>query len=75
MGCTGVADVTLPVAGEGGRRVGHFTFQYAAAGLMRHVSNGQVTYTSIYDDVGGNGLPDKSHIMDTGKCEAVPVDV
>lgn len=63
----GVADVTLPVTGEGNRRVGHFTFRMQAAGLMRHVSNGQVTYTSIYDDVEGNGLPDKAHIMNSGQ--------
>lgn len=61
----GIADVTLPVTGEGSRRVGHFTFRIQAAGLMRHVSNGKATYTSIYDDVGGNGLPDKSHIMNS----------
>ena len=61
----GVADVTLPVTGEDSHRIGHFTFRMQAAGLMRHVSNGQVTYTSIYDDVGGNGLPDKSHVLNT----------
>ncbi|MGS0206209.1 fimbrial protein [Escherichia coli] len=61
----GIADVTLPVTGEGHRRFGHFTFRMQAAGLMRYVCNGQVTYTSIYDDVGINGLPDKAHIMNS----------
>ncbi len=62
----GIADVTLPVTGEGGRRVGYFTFRIQAAGLMRYVRNCQVNYASIYDDVGGNGLPDKSHIISSG---------
>ncbi|WP_407905272.1 fimbrial protein [Escherichia coli] len=67
----GIADVTLPVTGEGSRRVGHFTFRMQAAGLMRHVSNGQMIYSSIYDDVGSNGLPDKPHIMNPGQIPGV----
>ncbi|EFJ8421404.1 fimbrial protein [Escherichia coli] len=63
----GIADVTLPVKGEDSRRVGSFTFRMQVAGLMRYVRNGQVTYTSIYDDVGINGLPDKPHIMNAGQ--------
>lgn len=65
----GIADVTLPVTGEGGRRVGHFSFRMQAAGIMRHVRNGQMIYTSIYNDVGINSLPDKTHIM---KSELIP---
>ena len=63
----GIADVTLPVTGDGTRRVGRFTFRMQAAGLMRHVQNGRVTYTSVYDDTGGNGLPDKSHVLNAGQ--------
>lgn len=62
----GIADVTLPVTGEGGHRIGHFTFRMQAAGIMRHVRNDQIIYTSIYDDVGINGLPDKAHIINSG---------
>ncbi|MBN6398535.1 fimbrial protein [Escherichia coli] len=67
----GIANVTLPVTGEGGHHVGSFTFRMQAAGVMRYVQNGQVTYSGIYDDVGGNGLPDKTHIMSTGQMHGV----
>ncbi|EBI9246254.1 TPA: fimbrial protein [Salmonella enterica] len=59
----GVASVTLPVTGEGNVRAGTFTFLMQAAGVLRHVQDGQVVYAALYDDLQGNGLPAQAKMM------------
>lgn len=59
----GMAEVTLPVTGDNNVRVGTFVFRMQAAGVLRHVQNGQPMYAGVYDDLNGNGLPDENRVM------------
>ncbi|MFL9144250.1 F4 (K88) fimbria minor subunit FaeI [Escherichia coli] len=61
----GMAEVTLPVTGENNIWAGTFVFRMQAAGVLRHVQNGQPVYASVYDDLNVNGLPGKNHAMKT----------
>lgn len=59
----GIAEVTLPVTGENNSRAGTFVFRMQAAGVLRHVQNGQSVYASVYDDINANGLPGENRAM------------
>lgn len=62
----GVAEVTLPVMGENQLRAGTFVFRMKAVGVLRHVQKGQAVYSSVYDDLGSNGVPGASYTMNAG---------
>ncbi|ELO4858585.1 F4 (K88) fimbria minor subunit FaeI [Escherichia coli] len=59
----GIAEVTLPVTGDNNARVGTFVFRMQAAGVLRHVKDGQPVYVGVYDDLNANGLPGESSVM------------
>lgn len=59
----GMAEVTLPVSGENNVRAGTFVFRMQAAGVLRHVKDGQPAYVGVYDDLNVNGLPGESTAM------------
>ncbi|EHK6261253.1 fimbrial protein, partial [Escherichia coli] len=59
----GVAEVTLPVTGDNNVRAGTFVFRMQAAGVLRHMQDGQPVYAGVYDDLKANGLPDESSTM------------
>ncbi|MFJ7174837.1 F4 (K88) fimbria minor subunit FaeI [Citrobacter freundii] len=59
----GMAEVTLPVTGDNNVREGTFVFRMQAAGVLRHVKDGQSVYASVYDDLNTNGLPGESTTM------------
>lgn len=61
----GTAEVTLPVGGENNAHAGTFTFRMQAAAVLRHTQNGQPGYAGVYDDLGGNGLPEQGKMMQT----------
>ncbi|MGC7990765.1 fimbrial protein [Salmonella enterica] len=67
----GVADVVLPVSGDGNVEVGRFVFRMQAAGVLRHAQNGQPVYTGVYDDLQGNGLPGQAQVMPAEKVPGV----
>ncbi len=62
----GVAEVTLPVTGDNNVRAGTFVFRMQAAGVLRHVKDGQPAYAGVYDDLNANGLPGESYVMRAG---------
>lgn len=59
----GMAEVTLPVTGDNNVREGSFFFRMQAAGVLRHVKDGQSVYAGVYDDQNANGLPGESLAM------------
>ncbi|TLJ10738.1 fimbrial protein [Escherichia sp. E3659] len=59
----GVAEVTLPVTGDNNTRAGTFVFSMQAAGVLRHVQDGQLVYAGVYDDLNANGLPVENRAM------------
>ncbi|EKR4937993.1 F4 (K88) fimbria minor subunit FaeI [Escherichia coli] len=59
----GVAEVTLPVTGDNNARAGTFVFRMQAAGVLRHMQDGQPVYAGVYDDLNANGLPGESTTM------------
>lgn len=59
----GMAEVTLPVTGDKNIRAGTFTFRMQAAGVLRHMQDGQPVYAGVYDDLNTNGLPGESTAM------------
>ncbi|MEQ4855025.1 F4 (K88) fimbria minor subunit FaeI [Escherichia coli] len=59
----GMAEVTLPVTGDKNVRAGTFTFRMQAAGVLRHMQDGQPVYAGVYDDLNANGLPGESKVM------------
>lgn len=59
----GMAEVTLPVTGDNNARAGSFVFRMQAAGVLRHVKDGQPVYVGVYDDLNGNGLPGEGSAM------------
>lgn len=61
----GMAEVALPVTGNKNVRAGTFTFRMQAAGVLRHMQDGQPVYTGVYDDLNANGLPGESTAMKT----------
>lgn len=67
----GVAEVTLPVTGDNNARAGTFVFRMQAAGVLRHVKDGQPVYAGVYDDLNVNGLPGESRVMKAGDVPAV----
>lgn len=64
---SGVAEVTLPVTDDNNLQVGVFTFRMRSAAVLRYVQSGQVVYSGLYDDIGGNGLP--------GQTKEMPVEL
>lgn len=58
-----MAEVTLPVTGDNNVRAGTFVFRMQAAGVLRHMQDGQPVYAGVYDDLKANGLPDESSTM------------
>lgn len=60
---SGIADVTLPVTGDGNVRIGHFSFQIQALAMLRHMQDGQASYAGLYDDLRGNGLPGVAQVV------------
>lgn len=48
--------MTLPVTGDNNVRAGTFVFRMQAAGVLRHVKDGQPAYAGVYDDLNVNGL-------------------
>lgn len=60
---SGMADVTLPVTGDGNMPVGHFRFRIQALAMLRHMEDGKATYVGIYDDLKGNGLPGGAQVV------------
>ncbi|RMA79669.1 MULTISPECIES: F4 (K88) fimbria minor subunit FaeI [unclassified Enterobacter] len=67
----GTAEVTLPVTGENNTRAGTLVFRMQAAGVLRHVQNGQPVYAGVYDDLNANGLPGESRAMKAGDIPGV----
>ncbi|ELX0903163.1 F4 (K88) fimbria minor subunit FaeI [Salmonella enterica] len=63
----GIAELTLPVTGENNSCAGTFVFRMQAAGVLRHVQNGQPVYAGVYDDLNANGLPGESRTMQAGE--------
>ena len=59
----GMAEVTLPVTGENNAWAGTFVFRMQAAGVLRHVQDGQPVYAGVYDDLNANGLPCENRAM------------
>ena len=59
----GMAEVTLPVTGDNNARAGTFVFRMQAAGVLRHMQDGQPVYAGVYDDLNANGLPSESTTM------------
>ncbi|ECY7128919.1 fimbrial protein, partial [Salmonella enterica] len=57
----------LPVTGENNSCAGTFVFRMQAAGVLRHVQNGQPVYAGVYDDLNANGLPGESRTMQAGE--------
>ncbi|EAA9055766.1 fimbrial protein [Salmonella enterica] len=67
----GMAEVTLPVTGDNNVRAGSFVFRMQAAGVLRHVKDGQPVYVGVYDDLNVNGLPGESAAMKTSDIPGV----
>ncbi|EOT8215555.1 F4 (K88) fimbria minor subunit FaeI [Escherichia albertii] len=59
----GIAEVTLSVTGDNNARAGTFVFRMQAAGVLRHVKDGQPVYAGVYDDLNVNGLPGERAAM------------
>ncbi|EPC0237689.1 F4 (K88) fimbria minor subunit FaeI [Escherichia albertii] len=59
----GMAEVRLPVTGDNNVRAGAFVFRMQAAGVLRHVRNGQPVYADVYDDLNANGLPGENCVI------------
>ncbi|WP_258271005.1 F4 (K88) fimbria minor subunit FaeI [Escherichia coli] len=66
-----MAEVTLPVSGENNVRAGTFVFRMQAAGVLRHMQDGQPVYVSVYDDLNANGLPGESMSMKSSDIPGV----
>ncbi|CCP01357.1 minor fimbrial subunit faeI precursor [Erwinia amylovora Ea644] len=60
----GMAQVILPVTGEGILQAGTFSFRMTAAALLRHAISGQAVVAGVYDDLAGNGLPEQVWVAD-----------
>ncbi|HBE6106734.1 TPA: F4 (K88) fimbria minor subunit FaeI [Escherichia coli] len=67
----GMAEVTLPVTGDNNVRAGTFVFRMRAAGVLRHVRDGQPMYAGMYDDLNANGLPGESSAMKTSDIPGI----
>ena len=67
----GMAEVTLPVTGDNNVRAGTFVFRMQAAGVLRHMKDGQPVYAGVYDDLNANGLPGESAVMKTSDITGV----
>ncbi|WP_407904688.1 F4 (K88) fimbria minor subunit FaeI [Escherichia coli] len=67
----GMAEVTLPVTGDNNVRAGSFVFRMQAAGVLRHMKDGQPVYAGVYDDLNANGLPGESAVMKTSDITGV----
>ncbi|ELO4939450.1 F4 (K88) fimbria minor subunit FaeI [Escherichia coli] len=67
----GMAEVTLPVTGDNNVRAGTFVFRMQAAGVLRHVRDGQPVYAGMYDDLNANGLPGESTAMKTSDIPGI----
>ncbi|MEH4297680.1 fimbrial protein [Enterobacter ludwigii] len=61
----GVAELTLPVKGDNGTNVGSLNFKMRAMAVLRHSFAGRENYINLYDNSNGNGLPDRSHLLDS----------
>ncbi|AUX74125.1 K88 minor fimbrial subunit FaeI [Erwinia pyrifoliae] len=59
----GIAQVILPVTGEGNLQAGLFSFRMTAAALLRNSSGGQAVVAGVYDDLKGNGLPEQALVV------------
>ncbi|EAW9071656.1 F4 (K88) fimbria minor subunit FaeI [Salmonella enterica] len=67
----GMAEVTLPVTGDNNVRAGTFVFRMRAAGVLRHMKDGQPVYAGVYDDLNVNGLPGESISMKSSDIPGV----
>ncbi|MFL4555369.1 F4 (K88) fimbria minor subunit FaeI [Yersinia kristensenii] len=67
----GTAEVTLPVTGENNTRAGTFVFRMQAAGVLRHMQDGQSVYAGVYDDLKANGLPGEDLAMKASEIPGV----
>lgn len=67
----GVAEVTLPVTGDNNVRAGSLVFRMQAAGVLRHMQDGQPMYVGVYDDLNANGLPGESMSMKSSDIPSV----